>query len=205
VKYHTIYKITHFPSGKFYIGRHTTNNLDDEYMGSGKYLKHAQSKYGIKEFSKEYLAIYADPYYMYLHEKAIVTEEFCKREDTYNIAPGGFAGGWKYVNLSGLNIYGNNGNPQNFLHGNRLKELLLQKSSYEKYRMKISLSMKGKQNFLGKNHSEETKRKIGEANSKSQLGSKNSQYGTMWITNGKECKKIKKDKSIPEGWNRGRK
>ena len=55
--------------------------------------------------------------------------------------------------------------------------------------------------MLGKNHSTETKEKI----SKAQLGIKNSQYGTMWITNGLESKKIKKDEQIPEGWNRGRK
>lgn len=36
-------------------------------------------------------------------------------------------------------------------------------------------------------------------------GSKNSQYGTIWITNGKENKKIKKDIDIiPEGWYNGR-
>jgi len=29
--------------------------------------------------------------------------------------------------------------------------------------------------------------------------------GTMWITNGLESKKIKKDEIIPEGWNKGRK
>jgi hypothetical protein len=36
-------------------------------------------------------------------------------------------------------------------------------------------------------------------------GSKNSQFGTMWITNGIENKKIKKDLDIiPEGWYKGR-
>ena len=36
---------------------------------------------------------------MNLLEKMVVTEEFCKREDIYNINVGG-DGGWKYVNLS---------------------------------------------------------------------------------------------------------
>lgn len=37
-------------------------------------------------------------------------------------------------------------------------------------------------------------------------GAKNSQYGTMWITNGCVNKKIKKDVDIiPEGWYKGRK
>jgi hypothetical protein len=53
--------------------------------------------------------------------------------------------------------------------------------------------------------SKETKTKIGEANSFRQKGSKNSQFGTMWITNGIENKKIKKDlDNIPEGWYKGR-
>jgi hypothetical protein len=33
----------------------------------------------------------------------------------------------------------------------------------------------------------------------------NSQYGTVWITNGTDNKKIKKDAEIPTGWQLGRK
>lgn len=36
-------------------------------------------------------------------------------------------------------------------------------------------------------------------------GEKNSQFGTMWITNGTSNKKIMKDSPIPFGWKRGRK
>ena len=38
-----------------------------------------------------------------------------------------------------------------------------------------------------------------------QQGEKNSQFGTMWITNGRDNKKVKKDIDfIPEGWYKGR-
>jgi hypothetical protein len=59
-------------------------------------------------------------------------------------------------------------------------------------------------NWNGKNHREESKRKIGAANSILQSGSKNSQFGTMWITDGKSSTKISKDSTIPEGWRKGR-
>ena len=35
-------------------------------------------------------------------------------------------------------------------------------------------------------------------------GERNSQYGTMWITNGTENKKLKKESPMPEGYKRGR-
>ena len=37
-----------------------------------------------------------------------------------------------------------------------------------------------------------------------QTGKGNSQSGTMWINNGFDSKKIKKDDTIPDGWNKGR-
>lgn len=40
---------------------------------------------------------------------------------------------------------------------------------------------------------------------KHQQGVNNSQYGTMWITDGMANRKIKKDDVIPEGWRKGRK
>ena len=35
-------------------------------------------------------------------------------------------------------------------------------------------------------------------------GEKNSQFGTMWITDGTNNKKVKKDSDVPYGWRRGR-
>lgn len=60
-------------------------------------------------------------------------------------------------------------------------------------------------NFRGKKHTEATKLKMSVAISAKCQGKDNSQFGTMWITNGTDNRKIKKDISIPEGWYRGRK
>lgn len=40
---HYIYK-TSSPSGKFYIGRHSTDNLNDNYIGSGKWVRQIKDK-----------------------------------------------------------------------------------------------------------------------------------------------------------------
>ena len=59
--------------------------------------------------------------------------------------------------------------------------------------------------WTGRKHKESSKKKIGLKNSITQRGKRNSQYGTMWITNGFENKKVQKNiDSLPEGWYKGR-
>ena len=61
--------------------------------------------------------------------------------------------------------------------------------------------------WTGKKHKQESKDKIGLKNSVHQKGQKNSQYGTCWITNGQENKKIKKENLdiwISKGYYKGR-
>ena len=79
------------------------------------------------------------------------------------------------------------------------------KSSFTKHGVSKKFLEAGKTAFLGKTHSDETKQKIGNHNSKVQSGCGNSQFGTMWITNEKDSIKIPKDGIIPPGWRKGRK
>lgn len=74
---------------KIYIGYHSTNNINDGYMGSGKLIKRAILKYGIENFQKDILFIFDNKKEAELKESEIVNSEFCLREDTYNIAIGG--------------------------------------------------------------------------------------------------------------------
>jgi hypothetical protein len=44
--YYILYKTTNNVNGMIYIGQHTTNRLDDGYLGSGKRLRRAIKHYG---------------------------------------------------------------------------------------------------------------------------------------------------------------
>jgi len=45
-KIHYIYKITCVVTGRWYIGMHSTININDNYLGSGTTLRHSVSKIG---------------------------------------------------------------------------------------------------------------------------------------------------------------
>jgi hypothetical protein len=90
--FYTIYKITNIVNGYIYIGQHTTDNLDDGYMGSGIRLINAYKKHGKDIFKKEILYIFDNFEEMDLKESELVNEEFIKRPDVYNSVLGGT--GW---------------------------------------------------------------------------------------------------------------
>lgn len=50
-KYHYVYSITNNKNGRLYCGVHSTNNLDDEFFGSGALLKAAIARFGRKAFT----------------------------------------------------------------------------------------------------------------------------------------------------------
>lgn len=211
--YYYLYKITNIINKKIYIGVHKTFNLNDNYFGSGKILCFAIKKYGKENFIKEILQFFNSEKEMYNSEYIIVNEDFINRIDTYNLKIGGF-GGWDYANKNHKNI-------KNSRYGIKLSNELKLKISKsikkimkdEKIKKKISLGHKkffengGIGAFLNKKHTEETKQKIGKANSIHQSGKNNNQYGTMWIYNDelKQSKKIKNTEEIPYGWKKGRK
>jgi hypothetical protein len=207
--YYTIYKITNQINGKIYIGSHKTKDLNDNYMGSGKYLKYAKEKHGMENFTKQILFVFDTAEQMYAKEAEIVNEEFLALENTYNLKVGGF-GGWDYLNnwednpSHSIAHMTKMSNQVSLETKRKISQLGIQKykEMFEANGNKIW--WEAPRAFAGKVHSEETKKKIGESVSKAQSGSKNSQFGTMWITNDIENKKISKQSTIPYGWRRGR-
>ena len=90
--FYTIYQITNTINDKIYVGKHMTLDLNDGYMGSGTLIKRAIEKYGIDFFKKEIIHVFENEDDMNLKERELVTEEFCNREDTYNLCVGGKGG-----------------------------------------------------------------------------------------------------------------
>lgn len=104
IKY-IVYKTTNLINGKIYVGVHRTNvDIFDFYYGCGcskrDQKKHkkcgfpgAIKKYGIENFKRETLFEYPDTeegrIAAFKKEEEIVTDEFVKRKDTYNLTRGG--------------------------------------------------------------------------------------------------------------------
>ncbi len=214
--FYTIYKITNQIDGKFYIGSHKTKDLNDVYMGSGKYLIHAQKKYGIDNFKKEILFVFETTDEMYAKEAEIVNEDFLATENTYNLKIGGF-GGWDYINNSGLSrlneIRDDQWIAQKIKAGkNGFASVLENGKGYFSGEAKLKATEKREEKypngtFSGKTHTVETKLKMSESAKATSRGERNSQYGTRWIhsLDEKKSKKIEKDATLPEGWLEGRK
>ena len=205
--YYTVYHITNLVNNKTYIGKHKTNDLDDDYMGSGIALNRAKLKHGIENFKKEIIHIFDNSQEMNEMEKKLVVIN----ETTYNLKEGG-NGGFDFINDNNMRA----DNSKNLLYGKDYIDRMKEKESYNRWvangqsRMRPAydkyIEETGGGVWRGKKHKpesinkqKETFKQIGH-----QQGEKNSQNGSMWITDGISNKKIKKGESIPDGWMRGR-
>ena len=150
---------------------------------------------------------------MYAKEAEIVNEDFLAEENTYNLKVGGF-GGWDYLN-----------NPDAFYNHTHSLEYCRKISPFgsKKFitigQLTGTFSKGGKRSkelgvgihdpkhrasFAGKQHTDDTKLKISQSMLGKQNNDKNSQFGTMWVTDGINNMKIKNDLTIPIGYRRGR-
>lgn len=88
-RYHYIYKTTNILNENFYIGKHSTDVIEDGYIGSGLILRRAIEKYGKENFSREILQFCIDEVDLNEAEKKILTIETITDPKCYNIALGG--------------------------------------------------------------------------------------------------------------------
>lgn len=217
--FYTIYKTTNLINGKFYIGKHKTKNLNDGYMGSGKLLKRAISKYGIDNFHKEILHVCESEKQMNALEKILVVPD---SELNYNLCSGGH-GGFGYINDNSIGVLIQEQRRRNpnlvreasIIGNQKKKEKAVADPNWWSVVCKNNSKAQKKRYengavnpFKGKSHNQSYKDKMSCIMKEKTKGTGNSQYGTCWITNGLENRKIKKeelDSWIELGYNKGRK
>lgn len=73
--FHYVYKTTQKSIGKFYIGKHSTTNLDDGYMGSGVDIA-PLIKENPDDFEKEILKEFSRPHEALDYEAELMSPEF---------------------------------------------------------------------------------------------------------------------------------
>lgn len=203
---------------------HSTNNLDDGYVGSGKRLWRSINKHGKENHKTEILEYLSDRKSLRKREEEIVNKELLNEVLCMNLTTGG-RGSWEYAN-DGSKTHINRckkgrkscnkileerwgENYQNVLmrklwEGSRKRTPESRRQSASKA-LNTIIERYGHGFNLGVLHSDETKRKIGKANSIHQRGKGNSQYNTCWVSNlnTRECIKIKKEEMvsyIDTGW-----
>ncbi len=173
---HIIYKVTNNKNGKFYIGAHSTNNVNDSYFGSGKVVLRALKKHGVTNFTKDVLFIFDNKEDMFDKEREIVTEDFVKNNDNYNMVVGGSAPPvYQHTDESRKRVSEQfKGVALSDEHKEKISKT--KKKVYHPYRGK-ELSEehkeKNRQAQMGRKHSEETKQKM--RNKKT--GKNNPNYG----------------------------
>ena len=203
---HYIYKTTCNVTGKYYVGMHSTCNLEDGYMGSGLRLRRSIRKYGVENHTKEILEYLPTREELVLREIEIITKELISEDLCMNLVVGGQGG---FISIEGATKGG-------LTSGNIHKNKLINDVEYLKERQKISSktikeSFKNGKiksfNWKGYQHTEESKKLMSKSSKGMGIGETNSQYGTCWITNNGINKKIKKEDLetyLNEGWLKGR-
>jgi hypothetical protein len=184
---------------------HSSSNLEDGYIGSGKKLWNSVRKHGRENHIIEILEWYPDRSSLKEREKELVNEALLLDPMCLNLAIGGNGG---FINSESAKA-GAKGMNAKIWKDDEFR----MRNSVRKSKMNEELHRKGviqAPSWKGKTHTEETKRKIGEKNSLSQKGEKNSQFGKIWVKNEllKKSSKIEKQllqEYLSNGWTLGRK
>lgn len=214
--WHIVYLTRNLINDKIYVGVHSTWNLNDGYLGSGKFITQSIKKHGKDNFERIILHFCLSHTDALAIERTIVDLDFIKRKNTYNIAVGGGASqmGRKHSQKTKERLSEIGTGRQ---RSEETKEKLRSIVRSDEFKEKVSNSLKGrpkteehkeklrkpksekaKQN-MGKPKSEETKRKMKET-LKNKPDKNIHNMGSKWINDGKILRRLLKDEQLPDGW-----
>ena len=187
---------------------HSTDKLNDGYFGSGKRLWFSINYYGKENHVKEILEWLPTREELKKREKEIVNKKLIRENLCMNLCVGGEGGRGFTSNEQKLNAVKSNEKQkqlretnQEWVNKRKENSSIGHKKVFDEGRQNRNWG----KNWTGLTHSEESKKLMSQSSKGMGTGSNNSQYGTQWVTNGTENRKIKKDADIPIGWYKGRK
>jgi len=189
---------------------HSTNNLNDGYVGSGRRLWYSIRKHGIENHVCEHLEFLENREKLREREAEIVDQSLLSDPSCMNLTLGGNGGGdWHGVNKNSEVQRAKGKKANERMAWLRENDPAWVQRSYENHSKGHKESYKAGRiptphDWTGRKHRPETIEKMS-ITAKKRDSSQNSQYNTCWITNGVESKKIKKEESIPDQWRLGRK
>lgn len=202
---HYLYKTTCVITGKFYIGIHSTKNLEDGYLGSGKVLKRSISKHGAENHIRDILEFLPCRETLKDTERKIVNETLLADPLCMNLKLGG-EGGWDHQN-SNSDIQRSKGAKAR----ERMAWLLKNDPDWAAKRRQqlkdngrkqiLRAHAEGKvryDTFTGRKHTPETIEKMRKPKNG---GSLNSQFGMVWVYSLTEKRSHRVPASELESWN----
>ncbi len=156
-KYHFVYITRRIGTPYYYYGVHSTNNINDGYIGSGYHFLNAVRKYGKESFSREIIKFFESHDEALKFENEIITKEVLEDEYCYNIQHGG------------------KGSKDEHTLSTKEKMSLSAKERKipQETRNKLKESMKRKIELYGYYHSEETRKRISETLKSKDMGKYN--------------------------------
>lgn len=206
-KYHYIYKTTRF-DGKFYIGMHSTDDLEDGYQGSGTLLSRSIAKHGRDSHTTEILEFLESRELLRKREAQIIDEELLGNPKCMNLQLGGCGGSskWHAENAAVFHRSGweammkvrTSDSPAITAGREKAKETFEQRKASGEYDGSYT-------HWIGRKHTEETKSKMRKTKN---VGEENHNFGkrNALMNNGLVNKRVpisEIDNFLANGWQRG--
>lgn len=146
-KFHFLYRTTCLDSGNYYIGIHSTDRIDDGYLGSGKYLHRSVKKHGRKNHSRQILFFAESREAVALMEELVVDQHLLADPLCMNLKYGGEDGVIGYIatdeHKRKISI-ANKGKVRSEAVRKQISESLKNRPVSEETRRRISEAQKGK-------------------------------------------------------------
>lgn len=185
------------------MGMHSTDVLQDGYLGSGKRLGYSRKKYGDQQHQKVILEMLPSRELLKLREKELVSDDLLKDPMCMNLQEGGgggFAGeAHRKAFISSARTAKLRGTDQGRALGQKVADIRKLRGTDTLHENRL--------NWTGRKHKQETINKQSAAMKGRHDGENNPSFATCWVCKDQPMK-IKKehlDEHLTNGYRRGRK